>query len=1047
MSPARLDEDDEEGVLRKAERVILQQRNRLEQLSSLLLRTENEKVAAYKANQQEVERYLEENRKLRLHLDAANGEVAAMSTVNLRQEKMLNQLTTTLAAAEKGIEERDHLLTLTQSQDKTAENERLKTELQQMKCRVEKLTQGAAVGSLADFDGDPRGAGDVAVQLAKVQRDIDQHRATGKQLGLASQELRVSRMSLMQSQSDLLAAQKMVEEQRIEIQRLYKVIEALNREKSLVPPVVLAPANALAAQGTQEQLVVLSAQVQALVDKIESGVATKSRGPVAVANGNMNIFEEQKNLLTKVLESLEQLATSRTVEEKPNRWDLDKDVFFAGILLHGQTDDRDEFPLCKEKLVAVRAAVLAIFEDPDDAEPTILLCSHKVRQVRQDHQDLVYEIEYEVRPGVIEYHYLRCQSDEEMEKWMFALMYGGFVSIPKETPPPPPPPEPKDTIAWIVPSGRGPDGQAVPMYQDDAAIYYNRQNNMIICEAKGNPQETYLLRATKDNFDFLSDVMNRGRYCAISPAAAPTPQSVTVAAKPSPVRQQSAREETRAPPPVPKDDKEDELFVVRDGYLMLMEHAGDPEPLLKLFHSDCITTPDDANKEFVIRHMPGTPDEESYVFGFMTNELYRGWYEKLKANGFLDRKDEGSVRTNQVCVVTQNMLALYRYYGSPGATPVMEMRAERCQATSSRERREIRIVHTTLAGKRERITLDCATLAEFDRWNVALEFGGFLKADGDGKNGRRKNYANLSKYVFPVNLFEEDSGDSLLALVVKDSTILLYPAPNVTEPILSIDAADAQVQYVVEHRKIRVYVNRNTEEEERIDFILPLAKDYDKYATEMQRQQFPLANDKNRGGSRKPFIICKKNLLAFYKSKYQKMPEFIIDKAWYEVDVSSSHIITFKPRRATTDKGEPLPLRCLTVTTDLQMKKWDFCLKLIGFRNFAESMPPRFLPQIIYGFVSAPAAELRNTGRKFVGVVEVDSHETGKPQEAEVGDKCVAGARKRRRDAARKTQIPFSTLRLTESARRHEEPKGEGRQGGREKHGEHAALPNRSQWR
>lgn len=51
------DSADEDEVLRKAEKVIVQQRHRLEQLSSLLLRTENEKVAAHRATQQEIGRY------------------------------------------------------------------------------------------------------------------------------------------------------------------------------------------------------------------------------------------------------------------------------------------------------------------------------------------------------------------------------------------------------------------------------------------------------------------------------------------------------------------------------------------------------------------------------------------------------------------------------------------------------------------------------------------------------------------------------------------------------------------------------------------------------------------------------------------------------------------------------------------------------------------------------------------------------------------------------------------------------------------------------
>lgn len=60
---------------------------------------------------------MEENRKLRLHLDSMNGEVGAMNTVNCRNEKMIEQLTLSLAEAEKGISERDRLLAVARVRD------------------------------------------------------------------------------------------------------------------------------------------------------------------------------------------------------------------------------------------------------------------------------------------------------------------------------------------------------------------------------------------------------------------------------------------------------------------------------------------------------------------------------------------------------------------------------------------------------------------------------------------------------------------------------------------------------------------------------------------------------------------------------------------------------------------------------------------------------------------------------------------------------------------------------------------------------------------
>ncbi|KFG45531.1 hypothetical protein TGP89_202120B [Toxoplasma gondii p89] len=138
-----------------------------------------------------------------------------------------------------------------------------------------------------------------------------------------------------------------------------------------------------------------------------------------------------------------------------------------------------------------------------------------------------------------------------------------------------------------------------------------------------NPKETYMLKAPKETFDEIAEIVHRGTYASRVKPASPKPRQEAAPAKPVAVKKaEPIKADTPAEPK--KEEKEDELFIVRDGYLMLMEHANDPEPLLKLFHSDCITTPDDANKEFVIRHMPGTPDEESYVFGFLTDEIYQG---------------------------------------------------------------------------------------------------------------------------------------------------------------------------------------------------------------------------------------------------------------------------------------------------------------------------------------------------------------------------------------------------------------------------------------
>lgn len=49
--------------------------------------------------------------------------------------------------------------------------------------------------------------------------------------------------------------------------------------------------------------------------------------------------------------------------------------------------------------------------------------------------------------------------------------------------------------------------------------------------------------------------------------------------------------------------------------------------------------------------------------------------------------------------------------------------------------------------------LDCSTMKEFDRWYIALLFGGFLKEVTDEDRERLKSLSQLTKYIFPISLF------------------------------------------------------------------------------------------------------------------------------------------------------------------------------------------------------------------------------------------------------------------------------------------------------
>lgn len=57
------------------------------------------------------------------------------------------------------------------------------------------------------------------------------------------------------------------------------------------------------------------------------------------------------------------------------------------------------------------------------------------------------------------------------------------------------------------------------------------------------------------------------------------------------------------------------------------------------------------------------------------------------------------------------------------------------------------------SGKVEKATLDCSSSKEYDRWHIALLFGGFLRAETEEEMIRIRRLSHLTKYIFPINLF------------------------------------------------------------------------------------------------------------------------------------------------------------------------------------------------------------------------------------------------------------------------------------------------------
>ncbi|KAL8434004.1 hypothetical protein ACSSS7_003415 [Eimeria intestinalis] len=171
----------ESRALENAQALIEEQQRRIETLTEKVLHYQHTRGEGQQRLQAELQDYIQENQRLRLQLDSLRAEVAALEQVRRRDEQEVQQVVEALSAAEKGIAERDQLIKTLKSQDRLAENERLKEEQQRLLRRLDKLQKLTGVTGVEEFDS--RSPEDVASQLARVQRDVELHRGMTRQLG------------------------------------------------------------------------------------------------------------------------------------------------------------------------------------------------------------------------------------------------------------------------------------------------------------------------------------------------------------------------------------------------------------------------------------------------------------------------------------------------------------------------------------------------------------------------------------------------------------------------------------------------------------------------------------------------------------------------------------------------------------------------------------------------------------------------------------------------------------------------------------------------
>lgn len=97
-------------ALESAQAVIEEQKERIESLTEAVMHLQHTRGDSQQRLQRELQEYIGENQRLRLQLDSLKAEISALEQVRSRDEQEVQEVVEALAAAEKGITERDRLI-------------------------------------------------------------------------------------------------------------------------------------------------------------------------------------------------------------------------------------------------------------------------------------------------------------------------------------------------------------------------------------------------------------------------------------------------------------------------------------------------------------------------------------------------------------------------------------------------------------------------------------------------------------------------------------------------------------------------------------------------------------------------------------------------------------------------------------------------------------------------------------------------------------------------------------------------------------------------
>ncbi|KAH7647069.1 hypothetical protein FG379_002760, partial [Cryptosporidium bovis] len=944
----------EEKVLQDAEIVITTQRNRIGELRSELERLNAEKVYWSNTHMKEMSDVIQENTKLRLQLDEMQSDLNALRHTQDSTDNLITNLTEALGAAESQLLSQDNELKKLrnlagnlprennelreENQRLLAENEKLKRSQEENRIYLE--TNKLSKNGLPESDNNAiQAVNDSLKKHAKLARDLD----------FKTEELRVNKMCLLQLESDLLEHQLLVEQQRVEIQRLNTAVEALNREKALIPPVVITShnfesqnnngdlSNGVTPKEISEQII---AEITKIIPKLGSNKLGKEN-ELGVNDGIDNeidiaqyrTMEEQRILISKLLKGLDQLGFTRSEATCYKERASDYRWFYSAVISHSVTYNTKNPELTENGdtsnntisppgffnlFVRVESGNLSIFQNIDEEVPMFSIKPWKSSiEIFEKHKQFVIT-RVSTTSDQIENHIFYCQTEDEFNRWFYALCYGGFVKSQGYV---------NNAINNGFINSNNNNGifrngnnyvATIKIYDvnntsnyqlthvsinTDKLVFNNdigtiytinsklkidlKKEDIIIDYISNNGLNRTVTFSSDNSSEFieLKDTLMKCNWTESKIITSDNSNTKNNKFSDYTVNISSSNKSNitsklkLGKELIPQSinfsvNHNNDNNNVRHGIIMVENNK------VLLYHDESDINPftkidiDDANVEFDRRKMSillmktKNNNMESFYYMFASLEEFNRSLARLREGGIKDyNHTEKRPTTKQICVVCKNKMYFYKdFEDSLNSVSFLTLSPDDTNCHIDSDRNEIILIYSQNETTKKKIILDCANMDEFTRWNIALSFGGFTE-------GVKRS--SMSKYTFDISLFEvkkENGKEELINVETNENKSIYKDFYNITDcqsieiykteeskklnkPLMVIPFKDTEYIGDARKRQIIFLTRRGKAGEVRIIFNLQTLSNFDIMNKDLINIDFPVLESQNAATSSKAEYI------------------------------------------------------------------------------------------------------------------------------------------------------------------------------------------------